>query len=144
MKAGTSPECNRSRRVPLERAFRLLNKSLEAFYEKRYEQAVEMCGEALAHLLPDRADPLASPEEKSDLFLQVYSSIIPVTEAEGIADVFTFFQSRKARFHFRRGKPLPDRDWWQFIKIGREEANEVIRATRLALNCIESASPPET
>jgi len=133
-----------SRRVPLERAFRLFNKSLEAFYEKRYEQAVEMCGEALTHLLPDRVGPTASPEEKSDLFLQVYSSILPVTEAESIADVFTFFQSRKARFHFRRGKPLPDRDWWQFIKIGREEADEVIRATRLALNCIESAPPPES
>ncbi len=144
MKAGTSPGYAGSRRVPLERAFRLLNKSLEAFYEKRYEQAVEMCGEALTHLLPDRVGPLASPEEKSDLFLQVYSSILPVTEAEGIADVFTFFQSRKARFHFRRGKPLPDRDWWQFIQIGREEANEVIRATRLALNCIESAPAPES
>ena len=35
--------------VQLERAFRLLNKALEAFYEKKYEAAVGLCGEALEH-----------------------------------------------------------------------------------------------
>ena len=137
-----SSETKRLRRVQLERAFRLFNKAMENFYEKRYERAVAMCGEALAYLLPEGSEDFSSPEEKSDRFLAAYSSVLPVREAEGIAGVFTFFQSRKARFHFRQGKPLPDRDWWQFIRIGREEAEEVLGATRLALNTIEGLASP--
>ena len=130
-------------RIHLERAFRLLNKSLETFYEKRYERAVELCGEALGHLIPERDGRPASPEEKSDLFLRTYRTVLPVREAEAIAGVFTFFQSRKARFSYRRGEPLPDRDWWQFIRLGRDETREVIEATRLALNAIEGSLRPE-
>lgn len=123
--------------VQLERAFRLFNKSMENFYEKRYKRTVEMCAEALTHLLPERGGELSSPEELSDSFLAAYSSMLPVQEAEAIAGVFTFFQSRRARFQFRDGKPLPDRDWWQFIRISREEAESVLEATRLALNAIQ-------
>jgi hypothetical protein len=131
------------RKVQLERAFRLLNKSLETFYEKRYERAVMLCGESLEHLLPREEGRPLSPEEKGDLFLKTYRSVLPVQEAEAIAGVFTFFQSRKARFHFRRGEPLPDRNWWQFIRIGREEAEEVIQASRLALNTVKDSLPAE-
>lgn len=129
------------RRIQLERAFKLLNRSLETFYEKRYERAVEICGESLEHLLPREEERPLSPEEKGDLFLKTYRSVLPVQEAEAIAGVFTFFQSRKARFHFRRGEPLPDRNWWQFIQIGREEAEEVIQSSRLALNTIKDSLP---
>ena len=124
-------------KVQLERAFRLLNKSFETFYEKRYERAVELCAEALEHLLPERFSAPASPEEKSALFLKTFSAFLPVTEAEGIASVFTFFQSRRARFSFRQGAPLPDRDWWQFIRIGRDEAEGVIQTTRRAVNTLQ-------
>ena len=133
-------------KVQFERAFRLLNKSFECFYEKKYETTVELCAESLGHLLPDCSSPPGSPlspEEIGELFLKTYSSILPVSEADGIASVFTFFQSRKARFHFRQGKPLPDRDWWQFIRIGQEEAEEVVSATRLTLNTIEASLEQE-
>jgi len=133
----TSAGFTRPRKIQLERAFRLLNRSLEYFYERKYEQTIELCGEALDHLLPDAPDPAASPEERSDRFLGAYSAVLPVLEAEGVAGVFTFFQSRRARFRFRHGAPLPDRDWWQFIRVSREEAEEVLRVTRLALNAIE-------
>ena len=133
---GTGPQ-----KIQLERAFRLLNRSYETFYEKRYERAVELCGEALGHLLPHEGERPSSPEEKGDLFLKTYRSVLPVQEAEAIAGVFTFFQSRKARFRFRRGEPLPDRNWWQFIRLGRDETEEVIQATRLALNTIEGSLP---
>lgn len=124
-------------KVQLERAFRLLNKSLETFYEKRYERAVELCAEALEHLLPGNSGPPASPEQKSDLFLRTFSAVLPVTEADGIASVFTFFQNRRSRFSYRQGGPLPDRDWWQFIRIGRDEAEEIIQTTRRTVNAIQ-------
>lgn len=132
-----------SRGTGLERAFSLLNRALETFYEKRYEQAVEFCGEALSRLLPEESGPGTSPEEKSALFLNTYAGLLPVQEAEGVAGVFTFFQSRKSRFRFTRGSPLPDRDWWQFIRIQRSEAEEVIRITRQALNIIKDPAPRE-
>ena len=121
----------------LERAFRLLNRSLETFYEKRYELAVELCGESLANLLPEGTGPEASPEEKGDIFLKTYAGLLPVREAENVVGVFTFFQARKSRFRFRQGAPLPDRDWWQFIRIQREEAEEVIQITRQTLNIVK-------
>lgn len=127
----------------LERAFRLLNRSFETFYEKRYEQAVEFCGEALGHLLPGETGPGTSPEEKSALFMKTYAGLLPVQEAEGVAGVFTFFQSRKTRFRFKQGAPLPDRDWWQFIRIQRGEAEEVIQVTRQALNIIKDLASRE-
>lgn len=127
----------------MERAFRLLNRALEAFYQKRYEQAVELCGDALGHLLPDGTPPETSPEEQGELFLRTYADSLPAMEAEGIAGVFTFFQSRRSRFRFRRGAPLPQRDWWQFIRIQRDEAEEVVRFTRLALNALEHPAATE-
>jgi hypothetical protein len=130
----------RPRKIQLERAYRLLNKALEDFYGQKYERAIELCGEALEHLLPGGPDPSASPELRSDRFLKTYVAVLPVREAEGIADVFSFFQSRKARFRFRQGAPLPDRDWWQFIRISREEAEEVLQVTRLALASVERHS----
>lgn len=127
--------------MKLEGAFKLLNRALESFYQKRYERAVELCGEALGRLLPDGTPPETSPEEKGELFLRTYASLLPVGEAGGIAGVFTFFQSRQSRFRFRRGAPLPQRDWWQFLRIQREEAEEVVRFTRLALNTLEQGAP---
>jgi hypothetical protein len=124
----------------MERAYRLLNRALADFYERKYERVIELCGEALEHLLPGGPDPSSSPELRSDRFLKAYSAVLPVREAEGIADVFTFFQSRQARFRFRQGAPLPDRDWWQFIRISREEAEEVLQVTRLALGSVERDS----
>ncbi len=140
MSGETSAGPARPRKIQLEKAYRLLNKALEDFYEQKYERAIELCGEALEHLLPGGPNPLSSPELRSDHFLKMYSAVLPVREAEGIADVFTFFQSRKARFRVRRGSPLPDRDWWQFIRVSREEAEGVLQVTRLALGSVERQS----
>jgi len=133
----TSAGPARPRKIQIERAYRLLNRSLEDFYEANYEHAIERCGEALAHLLPEGPDPAVSPEETGRRFLKFYSALLPVREAEDIAGVFTFFQSRMARFRHKRGTPLPERDWWKFIRVSREEADRVVRATRLALSTIE-------
>jgi len=133
----TSAGPARPRKIQIERAYRLLNRSLEDFYEADYEHAIERCGEALAHLLPQGPDPAVSPEETGRRFLKFYSDLLPVREAEDIAGVFTFFQSRMARFRYERGTPLPERDWWKFIRVSREEADRVVRATRLALSTIE-------
>lgn len=131
-------------KTKIKRAYSLLNRSLEDFYEANYEHAIQRCGEALDTLLPEGSDPAASPEERGRRFLKVFSAVIPAREAENIAGVFTFFQSRIARFQHPRGKPLPERDWWRFIRISREEADQVLRSTRLALTAIEKdASSPE-
>ncbi len=132
----------RPSRLQFERAYKLLNRSLETFYQKRYEQAVELCAEALEKLLPAGTPPETSPEQKGELFLRVYADALPAHDAEGITGVFTFFQSRRTRFQFRRGAPLPQRDWWQFIRVQREEAEGVIHCTRQALTCLEHARRP--
>lgn len=133
----TSAGPARPRKIQIERAYRLLNRSLEDFYEANYEHAIERCGEALAYLLPEGPDPAVSPEETGRRFLKFYSALLPVQAAEDIAGVFTFFQSRTARFRHKKGTPLPERDWWKFIRVSREEADRVVRATRLALSTIE-------
>ena len=126
----------------IRRAYRLLNRSLEDFYQANYEHAIQRCAEALDQLLPGGPDPSASPEERGRRFLQTFAAVLPAREADEIARVFTFFQSRVARFRLPRGRPLPERDWWRFVRISREEADQVLRATRLTLNAIEEARSP--
>ena len=125
------------------RAYRQLNRALEKFYEKKYEQAVELCGEALEHLLPDDGTVPRSPEEKADLLLKTYSAILPVHEGQDIAGVFTFFQDRRARFRLGGKRTLHNRDWWQMLQVQREEADGVIAVTRGALGTLEQLLPQE-
>lgn len=125
------------------RAYRQLNRALEKFYEKKYEQAVELCGESLEHLLPDGGLAVRSPEEKADLFMKTYSAILPVHEGEDIAGVFTFFQDRRARFRLGGKGSLHNRDWWQLLQVQREEADGAIGVTRAALGALEQLLPQE-
>lgn len=124
-------------KVRLARAFVLLNRAFEMFYEKRYEQCVEVCAESLGSLLPERAAGEVTPEQQGDLFVRTYSSVLPVQEAEKIAGVFTFFQRRSARFKVRPGGGLPREEWWNLLRVNREEAEVVLQAARLALNAVE-------
>lgn len=129
------------------RAVRLMTKARDAFYERRYEEAVERCQETLLALLPEPAAavagaPVPTPEDLAGLFLGTYAGLLPLLEAERIAGVFTFFIRRKARFRHDRGRPLPRRDWWEFLQISREEASEVLTATRLALEAVQRGTPP--
>lgn len=129
-------------RQRLSRAARLMIRARDAFYERRYEEAVERCQETLAALLPEEPErapggPPTTPEEQADRFLGAYAGILPLFEAERIAGVFSFFVRRKARFHYERGRPLPRRDWWEFLQISREEAAEVLTATRLAFEAVQ-------
>ncbi len=119
-----------------------MNRARDAFYERRYEEAVERCQETLEALLPTAADVPApsaptTPDELSNRFLEAYAGLLPLVEAERIAAVFTFFVRRKALFRYERGRPLPRREWWAFLQISREEASEVLTATRLALEAIQ-------
>lgn len=129
-------------RVRLPRSFGLQNKALEAFYERRYDRAVELCQEALSSPIPGDPDRHRTPEEEGALFLKTYSSSLPAQEAERIFKVFTFFQNRRARFQFDRGKPLPHREWWQLLHVTRDEADEILTITRLALEAIKKGPPP--
>jgi len=118
-----------------------MNKARDAFYDRRYEESVERCQETLTALLPLTGDgaPQAAPPTPDDLavlFFERYADLLPLLEAERIAAVFTFFVRRKARFHYDRGRPLPRREWWDFLQISREDASEVLSATRLALEAI--------
>ena len=134
----------------LSRAARLMNKARDAFYDRRYEEAVERCQETLEALLPpgDGAAaqmPQTAPPTPDDLavrFLERYAGLLPLLEAERIAAVFTFFVRRKARFRYERGRPLPRREWWDFLQISREDASEVLNATRLALEAVQRGTPP--
>ena len=136
-------------RAALVRAARLMTKARDAFYERRYEECIERCQESLGAMLPP-APPAApgapppTPEEQADRFLGVYAALLPLVEAERIAGVFTFFVRRKARFGYERGRPLPRRDWWEFLQISREEAAEVLAAARRALEAVQrgSVAPP--
>lgn len=131
----------------LVRAARLMGRARDAFYERRYEEAVERCQETLTALLPPPAGtPSATPptpEELADRFLGSYAGLLPLLEAERIAAVFTFFVRRKARFRYERGRPLPRREWWEFLQIAREEASEVLAATRLALESVRRGKDAE-
>jgi hypothetical protein len=128
-------------KTALMRATRLMTRARDAFYERRYEEAVERCQEALVALLPNPAgqpQPPAppTPDELAERFLGTYAGLLPVVEAERIAAVFTFFVRRKARFRYDRGRPLPRREWWEFLQIAREDASEVLAATRLAIEAV--------
>jgi hypothetical protein len=119
-----------------------MTRARDAFYERRYEEAVERCQETLTALLPSHADAppqtaQPTPDELADRFLGIYAGLLPLVEAERIAAVFTFFVRRKARFRYERGRPLPRREWWEFLQISREEASEVLAATRLALEAVQ-------
>ena len=125
-----------------------MNKARDAFYDRRYEESVERCQETLEALLPDAEDgpPQTTPTTPDDLavrFLERYAGLLPLLEAERIAAVFTFFIRRKARFHYERGRPLPRREWWDFLQISREDASEVLTATRLALEAVQRGTPPD-
>jgi len=131
-----------SNRAALVRAARLITKARDAFYERRYEECIERCQETLGALLPPEPPtgpdaPPPTPEEQADRFLGAYAGLLPLLEAERIAGVFTFFLRRKARFGYERGRPLPRRDWWEFLSISREEASEVLAATRRALEAVQ-------
>ena len=136
---------DRPEKPVLARAARLMNKARDAFYDRRYEESVERCQETLGALLPvvEAGSPQTAPPTPDDLavrFLQRYAGLLPLLEAERIAAVFTFFVRRKARFRFDRGRPLPRREWWDFLQISREDASEVLNATRLALEAISRGS----
>jgi hypothetical protein len=129
-------------KTALARAVRLMNRARDAFYERRFEEAVERCQETLTALLPN--SPAAphppvppTPDELADRFLGSYAAWLPLVEAERVAAVFTFFVRRKARFRYERGRPLPRREWWEFLQISREDASEVLAATRLALEAVQ-------
>lgn len=126
----------------LTRSARLLGRARDAFYDRRYEEAIERCQETLTALLPDdcaevTASPPPTPDELADRFLGSFASLLPLVEAERIAAVFTFFVRRKAQFSYQRGRPLPRREWYEFLQISRQEASEVLAATRLALETIQ-------
>jgi len=134
---------DRPEKPVLSRAARLMNKARDAFYDRRYEESVERCQETLEALLPlTEAGPAPTapptPDDLAVRFLERYAGVLPLLEAERIAAVFTFFVRRKARFRFERGRPLPRREWWDFLQISREDASEVLNATRLALEAISS------
>ena len=134
-------------RQRLSRVARLMIRARDAFYERRYEEAVERCQETLSALLPEAAgqapgSPPPTPEDQADRFLGAYAGILPLCEAERIAGVFTFFVRRKARFGYERGRPLPRRDWWEFLQISREEASEVLAAARRALESVQRGGAP--
>jgi hypothetical protein len=136
-----TPEKVPPEKAALSRAVRLMNKARDAFYERRYEEAVERCQETLEALLPAPGasaapTPSPTPDEQAVLFLERYAGVLPLLEAERIAAVFTFFVRRKARFRYDRGRPLPRREWWDFLQISREDASEVLTATRLALEAV--------
>lgn len=125
-----------------------MNKARDAFYDRRYEEAVERCQEALESLLPSPADEsprlaATAPDDLAVRFLERFAGLLPLLEAERIAAVFTFFVRRKARFRYEKGRPLPRREWWDFLQISREDAAEVLAATRLALESIQRGTPPE-
>jgi hypothetical protein len=133
-------------RPVLSRAARLMNKARDAFYDRRYEESVERCQETLEALLPAAGDQPAqaapaTPDDLANRFLERYAGLLPLLEAERIAAVFTFFVRRKARFRYERGRPLPRREWWDFLQISREDASEVLTATRLALEAIQRGTP---
>jgi len=141
-------EHDRPEKLVLSRAVRLMNKARDAFYDRRYEESVERCQETLEALLPVVAatTPPAvtpTPDDLANRFLEKYAGLLPLLEAERIAAVFTFFVRRKARFRYERGRPLPRREWWDFLQISREDASEVLTATRLALAAIQRGIPPE-
>jgi hypothetical protein len=134
-------------RAALARAARLMTKARDAFYERRYEDCIERCQETLGALLPPEPPagveaPPPTPEELADRFLGAYARLLPLVEAERIAGVFTFFVRRKARFGYERGRPLPRRDWWEFLQISREEASEVLAAARRALEAVQRGGLP--
>lgn len=129
-------------KTALLQAARRIARARDAFYDRRYEEMVERCQETLLALLPDAAEeapsvPPPTPEELADRFLGAYADQLPLLEAERIAGVFTFFVRRKARFRYERGRPLPRREWWEFLQITREEASDVLAATRLALEAVQ-------
>ena len=133
-------------KTALSRAVRLMNKARDAFYDRRYEESVERCQETLQALIPVAGceRPPTAPPSPDDLavrFLEEHAGVLPLLEAERIAAVFTFFVRRKARFHYERGRPLPRREWWEFLQISREDASEVLTATRLALEAIQRGTP---
>ena len=135
-------------RAALLRAARLMTKARDAFYERRYEECIERCQETLGALLPPLPArgpdaPPPTPEEQADRFLGQHAGLLPLLEAERIAGVFTFFVRRKARFGYERGRPLPRRDWWEFLQISREEASEVLAATRRALEAVQRGAAAE-
>lgn len=139
----------RPEKTALSRAARLMTRARDALYERRYEEVVECCQGALGALLPAAGDvpaPAAppTPDELADRFLGAYADLLPLVEAERIAAVFTFFVRRKARFQYQRGRPLPRREWWEFLQISREEASEVLAATRLALDSVRRGAAAET
>jgi HEPN domain-containing protein len=131
----------------LMRAARLMNKARDAFYDRRYEESVERCQETLEILLPaigDQHAPSAppTPDELAGRFFDRYAASLPILEAERVAAVFTFFVRRKARFSYERGRPLPRREWYEFLQVSREDASEVLTATRLALEAVQRGTPP--
>jgi hypothetical protein len=131
----------------LARAARLMTRARDAFYDRRYEEAVERCQETLCALLPEPAHAetpgaTPTPQEQADCFLAAFAGYLPLLEAEKIADVFTFFVRRKEKFVYQRGRPLPRRDWYEFLQITREEASEVLTASRHALEAIQRGGPP--
>jgi hypothetical protein len=139
---------DRPEKSVLSRASRLMNKARDAFYDRRYEESVERCQETLEALLPAAAAEVAptappTPDDLAVRFLERYAGVLPLFEAERIAAVFTFFVRRKARFRCERGRPLPRREWWDFLQISREDASEVLNATRLALEAIQRGAAPE-
>lgn len=144
MNSGSEP----TDRAALLRAARLMTKARDAFYERRYEECIERCQETLVALLPPLPAggpdaPPPTPEEQADRFLGAHAGLLPLLEAERIAGVFTFFLRRKARFGYERGRPLPRRDWWEFLQISREEASEVLAATRRALEAVQRGAAAE-
>jgi hypothetical protein len=143
-----SSDNERPEKLVLSRAARLMNKARDAFYDRRYEESVERCQETLEALLPvaetgPSQTPPPTPDDLANRFLERYAGLLPLLEAGRIAAVFTFFVRRKARFRYERGRPLPRREWWDFLQISREDASEVLNATRLALEAIQRGTTPE-
>jgi len=131
----------------LTRAARLMNKARDAFYDRRYEESVERCQETLEALLPAAEESHThaappTPDELAVRFFARFAGSLPILEAERVAAVFTFFVRRKARFRYERGQPLPRREWYEFLQISREDASEVLTATRLALEAAQRDANP--
>jgi hypothetical protein len=120
----------------LVRPQRLLGRAREAYLERRHQEAVERCREALEALLPAPGAEIGDGEERGGLFLATWSEHLPAVEAARITAVFTYFERRREQFRFERGRPLPAREWWRMIGVSREDASEALTATRIAIEAI--------
>jgi len=127
-----------------------MTKARDAFYERRYEECIERCQETLVALLPPLPAggpdaPPRRPKSRRNRFLgRPRGPACRCSRPKRIAGVFTFFVRRKARFGYERGPAAsPAATGGSFLQISREEAAEVLAATRRALEAVQRGAAAE-